>query len=257
MDDIGMRRKDSKQEGQPRMSKWGINPDGVGIRPLPGPGVEYVWVGVMGMSRIYSNGKNLEVVDQTPRRVVSCADTDEKRTELDVWNNDGFWFSQAIVDHFKIASARCDKFDLLCGSCGACCHQMVGGKKMIINLSAAQSDLIESAYPGCTVPYTEDERKMRTAPCTEKSSACMFWKGKPGKTSTCGIYRQRPQVCRIFQTGMNDCLIMRDSYFTAYPERDNRSDEERHECLSILNPQNGCEKPEEDHDGKEGTEHTD
>jgi len=237
------------------MSKWGIKKDGLGIRPAPCR--ERIWVGVMGMSRIYSTGTHMDIIDDTNKTVVSVDDTDEKRTELDVWNNDGFWFSDALLEHFKVVARRCEQFDLICHNCGACCHQMAEGKKMVINLSAAQSDLMESMMPGCTVAYTAEERKLRTVVVSNISSACMFWKGTPGRTSSCGIYRKRPQVCRIFPTGTDDCLIMRDSYFNAYPERDNRSDEERQEYLSITNTTNGCEKPEENHDGKEGTEHTD
>lgn len=103
------------------------------------------------------------------------------------------------------------KYD--CRTCGACC------------VSEYDSDIYVQLKPGDQERLTKAQRKrlvvlgqtpgtayLRTK--TERSRAahvvCALHIGVVGKTSRCGIYERRPEICSEFEPGSRACRIARE-----------------------------------------------
>ena len=108
-----------------------------------------------------------------------------------------------------------------CRSCGACCIAKIGRPE-----SAAQS----SGWADCTVidvarlsravrtklvSVTHGPVRTRAVAATPTrqtegfGSICAFLRGTPGHRVSCRIYENRPEVCRWFEPGSDDCRSAR------------------------------------------------
>lgn len=117
---------------------------------------------------------------------------------------------------------RTAKHEVDCRSCGACCIAEIGR-----SAEAAQS----SGWADCTViDVARLSRKVRArlAPVTHGllrtpaiaatpthqiegfGSVCVFLHGTPGRRVSCRVYATRPEVCRWFEPGSNDCRSARE-----------------------------------------------
>jgi Fe-S-cluster containining protein len=111
------------------------------------------------------------------------------------------------------------RFD--CRSCGACCIAEIGRPA-----GAAQS----SGWADCTaVDVARLSREVRaklasvthgpirtraiaaTPTCRTEAfgSICSFLRGTPGRRVSCRIYSNRPEICRKFEPGSEDCQSAR------------------------------------------------
>lgn len=109
-----------------------------------------------------------------------------------------------------------------CRSCGACCIAEIGRPA-----GAAQS----SGWADCTVvdvarlsrgvraklaPVTHGPIRTRAVAATPTrqiegfGSICAFLRGTPGRRVSCRVYAHRPEVCRWFEPGSDDCRSARE-----------------------------------------------
>lgn len=109
-----------------------------------------------------------------------------------------------------------------CRSCGACCIAEIGRAE-----GAAQS----TGWADCTVAdVARLSRQVRaklvpvvhgmiatvavaatpTRRMESFGSVCSFLRGAPGQRASCRIYATRPEVCRSFEPGSEDCHFARN-----------------------------------------------
>lgn len=109
-----------------------------------------------------------------------------------------------------------------CRHCGACCIAEIGRPP-----GAAQS----SGWADCTVadvaqlsrevraklaPVTHGPLRTRAIAATpvrqtrEFGALCAFLRGTPGRRVSCRIYANRPEICRRFEPGSEDCKSARE-----------------------------------------------
>lgn len=91
-----------------------------------------------------------------------------------------------------------------CRKCGACCCEFD------VLLDPVDSDRFEaeSALVQLTVLY---QGRFHPAPRfmrRDERGRCVALSGEPGDCA-CGIYEQRPELCRAFEAGSDDCLAAR------------------------------------------------
>ncbi|MGX9120736.1 YkgJ family cysteine cluster protein [Mesorhizobium sp. BHbsci] len=86
-----------------------------------------------------------------------------------------------------------------CQSCGACCSYSSEWPRFSTE-DDAQLDLIPRDY------VAVDESGMRC-----DGMRCSALAGEVGKSTACGIYEVRPDVCRACMPGGDDCLMARRS----------------------------------------------
>jgi Fe-S-cluster containining protein len=220
----------------------------VGLHPT-GPGK--LGIGVWGDNLILSDGLTITFQPGTKAGEkfggTEIVDSDEVRRALGI-EADGYWFNKTLCSAAEDALARADRLNLDCGPCGACCHSMKKRLRMMVNLKKPQKERLEKTNPGST-EWRGDTDAIKFVDVDEESAACMFWKMENG-CSHCSIYDHRPQPCWFFPVGMIECLMMRDSYFATYPDRDVRTDEEKAEYMAITCDSRGRQIG--GRDGKEG-----
>jgi Fe-S-cluster containining protein len=90
------------------------------------------------------------------------------------------------------------RFD--CLSCGACCSYSSEWPRFSTE-DDAQLDLIPQKY------VAADESGMRC-----DGVRCSALAGEVGKSTACGIYEVRPDVCRACMPGGDDCLMARKAH---------------------------------------------
>jgi Fe-S-cluster containining protein len=109
-----------------------------------------------------------------------------------------------------------------CRRCGACCIAE-GGR--------AEGTAQSSGWADCTVvdvarlsrevqaklaPVTHGPLRTRAVAATptrqtrEFGSICAFLRGTPGRRVSCRIYANRPEICRRFEPGSEDCRSARE-----------------------------------------------
>lgn len=93
------------------------------------------------------------------------------------------------------AQPRAD--DLDCQSCGACCVE--AGAVILAE---------EDDVPATLVQRVANLRCMATE---GTSFRCVALLGTVGRSVGCGIYGRRPDVCRTFDAGSDECLAARDA----------------------------------------------
>ncbi len=84
-----------------------------------------------------------------------------------------------------------------CQTCGACC---VEAGAVIL---AAEDDV-----PASLVQAVANLRCMATEGTSFRCTALL---GTVGRSVGCGIYGRRPEVCRSFDAGSDECLAARDA----------------------------------------------
>ncbi|RWH74082.1 MAG: YkgJ family cysteine cluster protein [Mesorhizobium sp.] len=87
-----------------------------------------------------------------------------------------------------------------CQSCGACCSYSAEWPRFSTE-DDAQLDLIPQKY------VAADESGMRC-----DGVRCSALAGEVGKSTICGIYEVRPNVCRACMPGGDDCLMARKAH---------------------------------------------
>jgi Fe-S-cluster containining protein len=87
-----------------------------------------------------------------------------------------------------------------CHSCGACCSYSAEWPRFSTE-DDAQLDRIPAKY------VSADEAGMR---CDGRR--CSALAGDVGKSTACGIYEIRPDVCRACMPGGDDCLMARKAH---------------------------------------------
>jgi Fe-S-cluster containining protein len=87
-----------------------------------------------------------------------------------------------------------------CQSCGACCSYSAEWPRFSTE-DDAQLDRIPAKY------VSADEAGMRC-----DGTRCSALAGEVGKSTACGIYEVRPDVCRACMPGGGDCLIAREAH---------------------------------------------
>jgi Fe-S-cluster containining protein len=98
-----------------------------------------------------------------------------------------------------------DGAELDCQACGACCHGDDGwvhvgaADDARVDASAALSRIVVLARHGGYV-----KRSLRMV-----SGACAALLREPGARVRCGIYEDRPEVCRELEAGSDACLAAR------------------------------------------------
>lgn len=90
-----------------------------------------------------------------------------------------------------------DGFD--CKTCGACCSYSSDWPRFSTE-EDAQLDRIPTEL------VSSDERGMRC-----EGARCAALLGEVGKSTSCGIYDLRPDVCRACMPGGDDCRIARQA----------------------------------------------
>ncbi len=100
----------------------------------------------------------------------------------------------ADLDPFAAPPAA-DPFD--CQTCGACCVE--AGAVMIDD---------EDDVPTSLIQHVANLRCMATEGTSFRCAALL---GTVGRSVACGIYAQRPSVCRSFDAGSDECLSARDA----------------------------------------------
>lgn len=93
------------------------------------------------------------------------------------------------------AKTAADGFD--CQSCGACC---VEAGAVIL----AEEDDVPS-------PLVQHVANLRCMVTEGTSFRCAALLGTVGLSVGCGIYGRRPEVCRSFDAGSDECLSARDA----------------------------------------------
>ncbi len=93
------------------------------------------------------------------------------------------------------AEERPDVFD--CQSCGACCIE--AGAVILAE---------EDDVPAVLVKHVANLRCMVTEGTSFRCGALL---GTIGQAVGCGIYGRRPEVCRSFDAGSDECLSARDA----------------------------------------------
>jgi hypothetical protein len=88
-----------------------------------------------------------------------------------------------------------DGFD--CQTCGACCVE--AGAVILAE---------EDDVPGALVQHVANLRCMVTEGTSFRCAALL---GTVGLSVGCAIYRRRPEVCRSFDAGSDECLSARDA----------------------------------------------
>ena len=88
-----------------------------------------------------------------------------------------------------------DVFD--CQACGACCAE---AGAVILD---AEDDV-----PAALVQHVANLRCMVTEGTSFRCAALL---GTIGEAVACGIYGRRPEVCRSFEAGSDECLSARDA----------------------------------------------
>ena len=104
-----------------------------------------------------------------------------------------------------------------CRSCGACCIAE-GGRPTDVASSSGWADctVIDVARLSrkvrerlATVTHGPIRtRAVATTPTRQIAvfgSICAFLRGTPGRRVSCGIYSNRPEICRRFEPGSEDC----------------------------------------------------
>ncbi|RWK44304.1 YkgJ family cysteine cluster protein [Mesorhizobium sp.] len=87
-----------------------------------------------------------------------------------------------------------------CQSCGACCSYSSEWPRFSTE-DDAQLELIPQKY------VAADEAGMRC-----DGVRCSALSGEVGKSTICGIYEVRPDVCRACMPGGDDCLMARKAH---------------------------------------------
>jgi Fe-S-cluster containining protein len=87
-----------------------------------------------------------------------------------------------------------------CQSCGACCSYSAEWPRFSTE-DDAQLDRIPQKH------VAADESGMRC-----DGVRCSALSGEVGKSTACGIYEVRPDVCRACMPGGDDCLMARRSH---------------------------------------------
>ncbi|ESZ17808.1 MULTISPECIES: YkgJ family cysteine cluster protein [Mesorhizobium] len=87
-----------------------------------------------------------------------------------------------------------------CQSCGACCSYSSEWPRFSTE-DDAQLDRIPQKY------VAADEAGMRC-----DGVRCSALSGEVGKSTICGIYEVRPDVCRACMPGGDDCLMARKAH---------------------------------------------
>jgi Fe-S-cluster containining protein len=87
-----------------------------------------------------------------------------------------------------------------CQSCGACCSYSAEWPRFSTE-DDAQLDRIPAQY------VSADEAGMRC-----DGGRCSALAGEVGKSTACGIYGIRPDVCRACMPGGGDCLMARKAH---------------------------------------------
>jgi Fe-S-cluster containining protein len=87
-----------------------------------------------------------------------------------------------------------------CQSCGACCSYSADWPRFSTE-DDAQLDRIPQKY------VAADESGMRC-----DGVRCSALSGEVGKSTACGIYEVRPDVCRACMPGGDDCLMARRAH---------------------------------------------
>jgi len=110
-----------------------------------------------------------------------------------------------------------EEYEAKCQSCGlCCCHPMTkaDGKAADDPLLSYQDtkEITYSWWHGYEQTDTETGSWMRM-----KDGHCIALKGEPGKSVTCGIYENRPSVCRQFEAGSEACLHLRGENINVTP----------------------------------------
>lgn len=94
-------------------------------------------------------------------------------------------------------AAENDAGELDCQTCGACCVE--AGAVILAD---------EDDIPGPLVQHVANLRCMATEGTSFRCAALL---GTVGRSVGCGIYRRRPEVCRSFDAGSDECLSARDA----------------------------------------------
>jgi Fe-S-cluster containining protein len=87
-----------------------------------------------------------------------------------------------------------------CQSCGACCSYSAAWPRFSTE-DDAQLDRIPQKF------VSADESGMRC-----DGVRCSALSGEVGKSTACGIYEIRPDVCRACMPGGDDCLMAREAH---------------------------------------------
>lgn len=94
-----------------------------------------------------------------------------------------------------------------CQSCGACC--VTAGEVIVTtyeDVPAAMTTAL-AAGPGATAAMSHAMRRMIRV----GDGRCIALRQNGRSDYACGIYHRRPNVCREFAAGSEDCLIARDA----------------------------------------------
>ena len=98
-------------------------------------------------------------------------------------------------DDPQTASPDAEAFD--CQTCGACCVE--AGAVILAE---------EDDVPASLVQHVANLRCMVTEGTSFRCAALL---GTVGQAVGCGIYARRPEVCRLFEAGSDECLSARDA----------------------------------------------
>jgi Fe-S-cluster containining protein len=101
------------------------------------------------------------------------------------------WHDRAIPGSF-CENAKMQLNVLTCTGCGACCHLQRHPPFMPTELDALPPDLAAELQAAI------DRDKRKTGPCLWLTA-----------DKQCGHYQRRPEVCRQFELGGEDCLLTR------------------------------------------------
>ncbi|MER8530999.1 MULTISPECIES: YkgJ family cysteine cluster protein [unclassified Mesorhizobium] len=106
----------------------------------------------------------------------------------------------AVAEEFSSPQEGAGPIAFDCQTCGACCAYSSRWPRFSTE-DDAQLDLIPQKY------VAADEAGMRC-----DGARCSALCGEVGKSTACGIYDIRPDVCRACMPGDDDCLIARRAH---------------------------------------------
>lgn len=97
-----------------------------------------------------------------------------------------------------------------CTTCGACCTAEAYGGGPFVTVYGADSERfgpseLEPEPMGCDF--------LRSVPAGPGEVRCVFLKGALGGACACTAYDRRPQVCRDFEAGSDECHRVRAQRF--------------------------------------------
>ena len=107
-----------------------------------------------------------------------------------------------------------EKFD--CQACGACClsSSWGSGREVFVDVSDEDAERIEAKKPGLLVPlrpqgwyFNPNRFAMRIK--NDAHGRCAALRGRVGEKVSCTVYKVRPEACRTFEPGSDECLDAR------------------------------------------------